>query len=282
VLIIGCGFLAVGLIDAAHLMSYRGMPDFVTPAHPEKAINFWLAARYVAAATLVAVAWRDWPPIPGRGPRSAMLAAALAVPAAVVGLQLYAPSIWPRTFVDGQGLTAFKVGAEYGLVALMSLAAWGFQRRVAYERRFDALDLRTAAVITVLGELCFTLYSNVNDVFQLLGHAYKIVAYLYIYRAVFVVGVRQPYERLQQEIVRAFEGETYRQQRQKIIARNFANQFMVPLYLEVYKLVIENEDQQKVIEVMADVCAFWKRKRRVGGCRQTNLATESFLLAERT
>ena len=39
------------------------------------------------------------------------------------------------------------------------------------------------------------------------------------------------------------------QQRQKIIARNFANQFVVPLYLEVYKLVIENEDQQKVIEV---------------------------------
>lgn len=39
------------------------------------------------------------------------------------------------------------------------------------------------------------------------------------------------------------------QQRQKIIARNFANQFVVPLYLEVYKLVIENEDQAKVIEV---------------------------------
>lgn len=39
------------------------------------------------------------------------------------------------------------------------------------------------------------------------------------------------------------------QQRQKIIARNFANQFVVPLYLEVYKLVIENEDQSKVIEV---------------------------------
>lgn len=39
------------------------------------------------------------------------------------------------------------------------------------------------------------------------------------------------------------------QQRQKIIARNFANQFVVPLYLEVYKLVIENEDKAKIIEV---------------------------------
>lgn len=39
------------------------------------------------------------------------------------------------------------------------------------------------------------------------------------------------------------------QQRQKIIARNFANQFVIPLFLEVYKLVIENEDQQRVVEV---------------------------------
>jgi hypothetical protein len=39
------------------------------------------------------------------------------------------------------------------------------------------------------------------------------------------------------------------QQRQKIIARNFANQFVIPLYLEVYKLIIENEDQQKIVEL---------------------------------
>lgn len=39
------------------------------------------------------------------------------------------------------------------------------------------------------------------------------------------------------------------QQRQKIVARNFANNFLVPLYLEVYRLVIENENKQKVVEL---------------------------------
>ncbi|WP_341892101.1 EAL domain-containing protein [Variovorax sp. YR752] len=199
-LVIGCGFLAVGLIDIAHLLSYRGMPDFVTPAHTEKAINFWLVARLIAALTLLAVAWRDWPPLRTRRARYGLLAAALLLPALVVWLQLGHPALWPRTFEDDRGLTAFKIGAEYGLIALMGVAAIGFQRRVAGGRRYDALDLRTAALITILGELCFTLYSNVNDVFQLLGHAYKIVAYLYIYRAVFVVGVREPYERLRVEI----------------------------------------------------------------------------------
>lgn len=42
------------------------------------------------------------------------------------------------------------------------------------------------------------------------------------------------------------------QQRQKIIARNFANHFLVPLYLEVYRLVIENEDKQKIVELAGE------------------------------
>lgn len=42
---------------------------------------------------------------------------------------------------------------------------------------------------------------------------------------------------------------TLSQQRQKIVARNFAYKFIVPLMLEIYQLVIENESQQKIIEV---------------------------------
>jgi hypothetical protein len=42
------------------------------------------------------------------------------------------------------------------------------------------------------------------------------------------------------------------QQRQKIVARNFANHFLVPLYLEVYRLVIENEDKKKIVELAGE------------------------------
>jgi len=42
---------------------------------------------------------------------------------------------------------------------------------------------------------------------------------------------------------------TMSQQRQKIIARHFANQFMKPLFNEIYCLVAENEDTNKIIEV---------------------------------
>lgn len=41
---------------------------------------------------------------------------------------------------------------------------------------------------------------------------------------------------------------TLSQQRQKIIARNFAD-YLVQIYLEVYRLVLENEKKQRIIEV---------------------------------
>ena len=42
------------------------------------------------------------------------------------------------------------------------------------------------------------------------------------------------------------------QQRQKIVARNFANQFLRELYVEIYALVLENEKQEKVIEIAGE------------------------------
>ena len=52
IVILSCALLAAGLIDFAHMLSFKGMPDFITPSDPEKAINLWLAARLIAAFTL--------------------------------------------------------------------------------------------------------------------------------------------------------------------------------------------------------------------------------------
>ena len=35
-----------------HLLTFRSMPDFITPSNPQKAVDFWLAARTFAAAAL--------------------------------------------------------------------------------------------------------------------------------------------------------------------------------------------------------------------------------------
>ena len=60
---------------------------------------------------------------------------------------------------------------------------------------------------------------------------------------------------------------TMSQQRQKIIARNFAAGFLKPLYQMIYRLVIENEPEEKIVELAGDYVAVspsqWGAKRDV-------------------
>jgi hypothetical protein len=60
---------------------------------------------------------------------------------------------------------------------------------------------------------------------------------------------------------------TMSQQRQKIIARNFANQFLKPLFHEIYRLCVENEDQEKIVEIGGEYVAInparWEDQRDV-------------------
>lgn len=55
------------------------------------------------------------------------------------------------------------------------------------------------------------------------------------------------------------------QTRQKIVARNFANDFLLPLYLKVYDLVITKEDKKKIMDVAGNWVPVdptrWKERR---------------------
>ena len=199
--LLGAGFLAVCLIDFAHTLSFKGMPDLITPSGPEKAINFWLAARYVSAATLLCVALipaRRW----SMAVCYAVLGGAIGLAASVGWGVIFHSDALPRTFIEGQGLTAFKIGAEYLLSALYAIAALGLLLNSRHAGNGDLRWLAVAAWVLGLAEMFFTLYVDVTDVFNLLGHVYKVIAYVMIYRVLFVGGVRAPYRALDLERAR--------------------------------------------------------------------------------
>lgn len=192
-LVLGCAFLGVGLLDFSHMLSFSGMPDFITPNSPEKGIHFWLAARLLSALALLAVAWRPWGTSASRPYAWSLVTVVLLVVAALHGLFFLAPHLVPATFVPGQGLTTFKIAFEYALMALYLTAAALLLGRMRRPRSFNASGLFAAACVMALSEFFFTRYTGVNDVYNLMGHIYKVLAYAFLYRAVFVETVQQPY-----------------------------------------------------------------------------------------
>ena len=192
-LLISSAFVGVALLDFSHMLSFPGMPDYVTPAHVEKAINFWLVARLLAAGVLLHAALAHWERTALPWQNLASLGLVLLGVGLTHWLFLYRPIDLPRTFVAGQGLTAFKVGQEYFIIALNLVAAVVLLWRMRAPLGFNAPALLGAVLTMAMSEFFFTLYADATDVYNLAGHLYKVVAYYYLYRIIFRDAVERPY-----------------------------------------------------------------------------------------
>ena len=189
-------FLGVALLDFLHVLSFEGMPAFITPSGGGKAISFFLAARVLAALAMLVIALRPW----RRASRPAhwRVTAAAMLFVAAVSVAGFLPAVKALFFVPGQGLTALKIAAEFLLVGLYALAALAFLRRVREPQPFPVMELFTAAALMGVSELCFTLYSTPMDQYSNLGHLWKVAAYLFVFRAVLRYVVQGPYLLLRQ------------------------------------------------------------------------------------
>ena len=190
---LGCAFLAVAVLDFGHMLSYQGMPDLMGPANPELAIGFWLAARLAAAIGLLSVALVKSREMSVRA-HVWILCAVLTAVALTCWVLLFHLDWLPSTFDAETGLTRFKIGSEFVLIALYAGAAWLFWQQSQRERQIRVLLLALAAAITTLSEVFFTFYSSVTDVYNLLGHVYKLIAYSFLYRALVQASIKEPFD----------------------------------------------------------------------------------------
>lgn len=203
VVLLGIGFLGVGMLDYLHTMAYAGMPDAITPNSPQKSMYFWVAARLLAAASLLAyVLLPNGGEISDTRKRWAM-ACMLAVLAGIATLGLLAPDQAPTLFVPGQGQTPLKIGLEWTVIALnlLTLIALRLRRRVLLGEAVPILGY--AVALAAVSELFFTQIGIIDkDLANAVGHLYKVAAYLFLLEATFNESMRRPLEMIQAQNLR--------------------------------------------------------------------------------
>ena len=193
IVILGVIVLGVAALDLTHILSFPGMPDFISPSAPDKAINFWLAARFLLALGFLGVA------LISKSADLFLLKAPRWLWLIIVTLIVVAFHIWffkypqyvPPTFTD-DGLTTFKIAAEYLFISMFLLtAAILIIKNTKHE--VSTTWLAASAITMAMSEFLFTLYSEFSDIYNLMGHVYKIFAFGFLYRALFVESVQTPF-----------------------------------------------------------------------------------------
>ncbi|HEX5364294.1 MAG TPA: MASE3 domain-containing protein, partial [Gallionella sp.] len=194
--LLACVFFSVGMLDFLHTVSYGGMPDFISPNDSQKHLNFWLSARFFASVILLVVAIRPWRPLGFRATRYVIFGSLILVTALINWTVVYHQAWLPDTFVLGQGLTAFKKNSEYSIIALNIVTAVILWNKMREPQTFNVVLLFGAACTLAMSEFFFTLYTTMTGSYNVLGHVYKVIAYLFIYRAIVVETIEEPYNKL--------------------------------------------------------------------------------------
>lgn len=196
-LFIGHAHALVGGIDFLHIMAYKGMCILSLPT-PDTATQLWIAGRCIWAAMFLmapALASQKLPRRPAT--------AALGVIAVGLAWSILHGGIFPTCFVEGSGLTPFKIVSEYLVIAAVIAGS------LLLARERDTIDeslfmaLIGAAGATVFSEFCFTLYHDVYATPNFLGHIFKVVAYGFLFRGVVLRGLQAPYDSIFAELQRS-------------------------------------------------------------------------------
>jgi two-component sensor histidine kinase len=196
-LFLSTAFFAIGLLDFYHTLSYAGMPDFFTPNSVNKASQLWIAARiFTAAAFLIsAFIYREKS---YRMMNRLALLLITQIPALIVSLLIiFFPDLVPETFIPGKGLTLFKIYSEYLIILLMILSSIVYFRRFKKTGNQVFFTYITAFILCIVCELSFTLYKSAFDSYNMLGHIYKIIAFIVIYITMFTTSITIPYKSIQ-------------------------------------------------------------------------------------
>jgi len=195
-IIIAYSFLGVAILDLLHVFSFPGMPGVITPSSSEKTINFWLMARYFSALSLLLVSLLSWETIATRLMHRTVLICVFVIVGILTTIGLFYPSLIPSTYIQGQGLTPFKIISEYCIAGLYLAVGIRLLYLMRAAQHFDVVNIFIAVCLMAMSELFFTLYSDMTDIFNFLGHLYKVIAYGYIYKSIFITSIVKPYEEL--------------------------------------------------------------------------------------
>lgn len=199
VLFLGIASLFIGLLDGLHALAYKGMGVFGAPG-ANLATELWILTRYVHAASFLAALM-----FLKRAFRPPAVFAVFTAVTVLSLLSIFRWGIFPDCYVEGAGLTAFKIGSEY-VISLIFIASLGAVP--AFRRSFDPGVFRLIVgviVFNVAAEISFTRYLGVYDFFNELGHFFKIAAYYLLYRAVISTGLKKPYRLMFRDLVQSRE-----------------------------------------------------------------------------
>lgn len=184
-LYIGISFLFFAFLDLLHLLGNKNMGVF--PAYGNLGPTFYIASRYILSISFLAA-----PFFISRRLNTTIMFTAYSLITLLILLSVFYWEIFPVCYIEGVGLTSFKVTSDY-IICLSLSGAAGLL--LANRQSFDprVLWIIVASIIfSIATGLTFTLYTDPFGITNTVGHIFQIASFCLVYLAFIETSLTKP------------------------------------------------------------------------------------------
>jgi signal transduction histidine kinase len=238
-LFIGISLLFTAGIDLLHTLAFKGMGVF-SGYDANLPTQLWIAARYLQSISLLIA-----PLFFYRKLKLSLNVNYLLIIYSIV-FSLFIASIFywknfPDCFIEGKGLTTFKIASEYVISLIMAASIYLlYKNRKEFDEKVFSL-LVASIIILIFSEMAFTAYASVFGFSNMLGHIFKFIAFYLIYKAIIVTGFMKPYDLIFRDLKKSEEElKKHRDHLEELVKERTAE-------LEIAKDRAEESDRLKSI-----------------------------------
>lgn len=188
--LLGISYLFIVIIDLIHTLSYKGINIF-QGFDANLPTQLWISARYLEsfsflfATFFINIRVRMYPLI--------FIYSAIT---AIILLSIFFFKIFPDCYIEGKGLTAFKIYSEYIICLILGISLFFIRKNRKSFPNATFQYLQLALITTILAELSFTKYVSVYGAFNFIGHIFKIISFFFIYKAIVKTVFTDPFNLL--------------------------------------------------------------------------------------
>lgn len=184
---LGAGYFWIACLDMAHALSYKGLA-IIPNIDVSTTTQFWIITRYLEAILLVSAPWF----LDHHLYRNKFFVAFGIGAVSVIYLIVFT-SLFPKTFIEGQGLTAFKVVSEYIIISILIAAIIYLKKREHLLDKNIVNVMVVSIVLTMSAELAFTFYIDLYGLSNLVGHIFKLFSFWLIFMAMVKSTLKEPF-----------------------------------------------------------------------------------------
>lgn len=184
--VVGCGHGFVAGLTLLHMATYKGM-QIIGASDANLPTQLWIAARLVDTGALLVGALMIEKTV---GLQRVMGTLSLITAGLLAAIFIW--PVFPDCFIEGSGLTPFKIVAEYMMMAVLTWSVWKLYSRRDFFSDSVLRRLAGAYILHILAAAAFTLYTDVYGLTNLLGHLLFFLSFLLLADALVRYMVREP------------------------------------------------------------------------------------------